>query len=81
MDIAIGSRVRSFDFHHSRDLEGERACFMEGVVTGFAHIRGCDRVVIAVDRCVSGGKELPAQEFPPEICPRSMVQLWAKHTT
>ena len=69
MNITIGKRVRSFDFHYSRDLEGDRACYMEGVVTGIEKIRGCDRYVIAVDRCVSGGKEQPAQNYPPEICP------------
>jgi hypothetical protein len=68
-NVSIGSRVRSFDFHYMRDLEGPRSCYMEGVVTGIQKIRGCDRYVIAVDRCVSGGKEQPTQNFPPEICP------------
>lgn len=69
MEITIGNRVRSFDFHYERSLEGPRSCYMEGVVKGIKEIRGCDRYVIAVDRCVSGGKEQPAQNYPPEICP------------
>jgi hypothetical protein len=69
MNITIGNRVRSFDFHYMRDLDGPRSCYMEGVVTGIEKIRGCDRYIIAVDRCVSGGKEQPAQNYPPEICP------------
>ena len=69
MDIIIGSKVRSFDFHYMRDLDGPRSCYMEGTVTGFEKIRGCMRYVIAVDRCIGRGKELPAQEYPPEICP------------
>ena len=35
VDIGIGDHVRSFDFSTSpggRDLEGERACFVEGRV-------------------------------------------------
>ena len=57
MNIQIGNRVRSFDFHYMRDLDGPRSCYMEGVVTGIENIRGCDRYVIEVTRCVSGGKE------------------------
>jgi len=69
MDIKIGTKVRSFDFHYMRDLEGPRSCYMEGVVTGIEKIRGCDRYIIAVDRCISGGEKVSAQEHPPEICP------------
>ena len=57
MSIQIGTHVRSFDFHYMRDLDGPRSCYMEGVVTGIENIRGCDRYVIEVTRCVSGGKE------------------------
>lgn len=66
-NITIGSRVRSFDFHYMRDLDGPRSCYMEGTVTGFEKIRGCDRYVIEVDRCVSGGKE--HDDFPSTIIP------------
>ena len=69
MDINIGTKVRSFDFHYMRDLDGPRSCYMEGTVTGFEKIRGCMRYVIEVDRCIGRGKELPAQEYPPIIYP------------
>ncbi len=63
--IQVGDRVRSFDFadtfedgtQYGRDLEGERACYVEGVVVGFDNIEGCDRYRILVDRDVFGGKD------------------------
>jgi hypothetical protein len=67
MTIQVGSKVRSFDFHYMRDLEGPRSCYMEGTVTGFEEIRGCERYIIEVDRCVSGGKE--HDDFPSTIIP------------
>ena len=67
MEITIGSKVRSFDFYYMRDLDGPRSCYMEGVVTGIENIRGCDRYVIEVDRCVGGGKE--RSDFPSVIIP------------
>lgn len=54
--IVPGTRVRSFDFD-SRDLTGERACFVEGTVVGFCEIGGCTRYDIIVDRRVFGGQE------------------------
>ena len=33
-EITIGTRVRSFDFPDNRQLTGERACYVEGEVTG-----------------------------------------------
>ena len=69
MESTIGTQVRSFDFHHMRDLDGPRSCYMEGTVTGFEEVRGCMRYVIEVDRCIGQGKELPAQEYPPTIYP------------
>ena len=53
--IQVGSKVRSFDF--ARDgrgcqLEGERACYVEGVVEGFKDLEGCERYVTRVDRKV-----------------------------
>jgi len=61
MDITIGTRVRSFDFAQDdgfgRDLEGDRACYVEGEVVGFEHIEGCKRYRILVDRDVFSGKE------------------------
>jgi hypothetical protein len=60
MDIVIGTRVRSFDFHTApggRDLEGDRACYVEGEVVGFDLVEGCRRYRILVDRDVFGGKD------------------------
>lgn len=60
MDIVIGTRVRSFDFHTApggRDLEGERACYVEGEVVGFDFVDGCRCYRILVDRDVFGGKD------------------------
>ena len=60
MGITIGSRVRSFDFadgDYGRDLDGERACYVEGVVSGYKFVEGCERYQILVDRDVFGGKE------------------------
>lgn len=63
MGIKIGDRVRSFDFRHAHgdgdDLEGERACYIEGIVESFARIEGCDRYVIRVDRDVWQGQDVP----------------------
>ncbi len=67
MEITVGTKVRSFDFHYMRDLEGPRSCYMEGVVTGIEKVRGCDRYVIKVDRCVVGGEE--KSDFPSTIIP------------
>ena len=60
MDIVIGTRVRSFDFHTAdggRDLEGDRACYVEGEVVGFDFARGYECYRILVDRDVFGGKD------------------------
>ena len=59
--IQVGSKVRSFDFARDgrgRQLEGERACYIEGVVEGFKHLEGCERYVIRVDRKVWAGEEV-----------------------
>jgi hypothetical protein len=68
MEIVIGTKVRSFDFHHMRDLEGPRSCYMEGKVVGFEEIRGCQRYVIEVELVIGGGvenDERPAIIYPP----------------
>jgi len=60
MSIAVGDRVRSFDFSTSpggRDLEGERACYVEGRVEELVEVEGCLRYRILVERDVFGGKE------------------------
>ena len=64
----IGDRVRSFDFHYERSLDGPRSCYMEGQITDLKHIEGCWRYKIEVMRCVGGGKErdnFPAVIYPP----------------
>ena len=55
--IQVGSKVRSFDFPHSRDVSGEHACYVEGMVEGFKEVEGCQRYIIRVDHKVFGGKE------------------------
>ena len=59
--IQVGSKVRSFDFARDgrgRQLEGERACYVEGVVEGFKKLEGCERYVIRVERKVWAGEEV-----------------------
>lgn len=73
--IVTGSRVRSFDFA-SHDLAGERACYIEGVVTGLPHIEGCTRYAIAVDRVVIGGKERPARTNHVATPPVNGTPIW-----
>ncbi len=72
MEIVVGTKVRSFDFAlgpDGRALTGERACYIEGVVTGFERLEGCDRYEIKVTRDVFGGKEdsrrVGATIYPP----------------
>ena len=70
MEITIGSRVRSFDFADAyendngetvvigRDVEGERACYVEGVVTAVQRgSYGMEQYVIEVTRDMFGGSE------------------------
>lgn len=70
-EITVGSRVRSFDFD-SRDLVGDRACYVEGTITSVGCAMAgdaCPRYEIAVDRIVFGGKDydVPAEMvvYPP----------------
>jgi len=72
MNIDIGTKVRSFDFAdgpEGRSLAGEHACYVEGVVTGFERLEGCDRYEIKVTRDIFGGKEesrrVGATIYPP----------------
>jgi len=65
-EIKVGSTVRSFDFARSgdrmgRDLMGERACYVIGVVESIgrrpeASLGGCDRYEIRVVARVWGGE-------------------------
>ena len=65
MEITIGSKVRSFDFAETfedgtqirRELEGEMACYVEGLVTAINEERGYNRYEIVVTRDVFGGEE------------------------
>lgn len=52
--IKSGDFVRSFDFE-DRDLEGDRACYVEGEVTGFQEVEGCNRYAIRITKRVRGG--------------------------
>ena len=64
----VGDIVRSFDFHGNKDLEGPRACYMEGQITGLQMLEGCWRYKIEVSKCVGAGKvreQFPAVIFPP----------------
>ena len=81
--IAAGDRVRSFDFAMSlddgtqigRDLEGERACFIEGIVVRITDpathesFRDCPRYEILVERKVFGGEDLGSPERPYHVYP------------
>ncbi len=70
MHVEVGNRVRSFDFHYMRDLDGPRSCYMEGEVTAIVehpHF-GYKCYEIQVDRVIGGGKELeekPVTIYPP----------------
>jgi hypothetical protein len=61
--IKVGDRVRSFDFG-SREVVGETACFVEGVVRNITHpsvdtkFRDCPHYEIRVDRRVFAGDEI-----------------------
>lgn len=74
--IAVGSRVRSFDFPevieekvYGMDLEGPRACYLEGVVLAIGQVsrEGCPRYTIQVTRTVRGGR--PASNGPDTVYP------------
>jgi hypothetical protein len=67
--IEVGSKVRSYDFE-SRDLEGERACYVEGYVMEVGVVlEGCPRYRIAVDKRVFGGKVLNGSEAEQDVFP------------
>lgn len=66
-EITIGSRVRSFDFRH-RDITGDRACFIEGVVVDILkEENNYDRYLIKVHRQVFGGVE--KSDYPLTVTP------------
>ena len=79
----IGKRVHSFDFPGStRDLEGERACYVTGTVPGIlkagdlasdgeTSFADCDRYIIVADSRIFAGKPealaCEGQEFFPPL--------------
>ena len=69
MDIRVGDLVRSFDFNHMRDKNGENACYVEGVVQEIVHASGCNRYKICCTRRMVGGeptgKDIGREYFPP----------------
>lgn len=69
MDIRVGDLVRSFDFNHMRDKDGENACYIEGVVQEIVHTFGCNRYKISCTRRVVGGEftgeDVGREYFPP----------------
>ena len=54
--IHIGDTVRSFDFARFRDLRGQRACYVEGVVSSIVKKGGWTMLCIDVQRDVCGGE-------------------------
>lgn len=55
-ELEIGDHVRSFDFPETKlDLEGERACYIEGYIRGIQWYDGCDRYKIQITKRVWGG--------------------------
>ena len=87
LTIEPGDQVRSFDFDLSHELEGDQACYVEGVVTGIQRIRGCNRYMIVVEKRVFAGEEVDRERlvFPPVngtegICgPQANVVLLEKN--
>lgn len=71
-EIKVGDHVRSFDFAlgpvSNKDLTGEHACYVEGVVEDIEFFRGCERYKIRVTRRVFGGIDREDKEdyvYPP----------------
>ena len=77
----IGQRVHSFDFD-DQDLDGERACYVTGVVTGIlktgevaedgeTSFQDCDRYIIAAESRTFAGQPqelvVPGQPFFPPL--------------
>jgi hypothetical protein len=60
--IQAGDKVRSYDF------EGRRDCYVEGVVSGFEEVEGCNRYVLRAERRVIEGREVASEAdtfYPP----------------
>jgi len=69
MEIKIGDKVRSFDFSPNKDLEGDRACYIEGTVIDLGMVKeGCPRYEIKVEKRIFGGEVIAEAEdmvYPP----------------
>ena len=61
-EIKVGDRVRFFDFGsdpvNNRQLEGEEACYTEGILIGFVAlpINGCENYAIQCDTDYGAGE-------------------------
>lgn len=59
-EIQVGDRVRSFALpFHTRDLEGDCAQYVEGLVTSISQHADCQRYNILVDRLIESGVNRP----------------------
>jgi hypothetical protein len=62
-DIAVGERVRSYDF------SGVRTCYAEGVVEGITEpMEGCPRYMLRVEQYIWDGQSVPFEDpyvYPP----------------
>ncbi len=67
-EIKIGDTVRSFDFD-GRDLDGERACYIEGEVIAIVFWEGCDRYKIKVSDRIFRGVNVSIGEDYGEVLP------------
>ncbi len=69
MDIRVGDRVRSYDFNHMRDKNGQHACYIEGVVQEIVNASGCNRYKIRCTRRIIAGepdsRDVGREYFPP----------------
>jgi hypothetical protein len=77
--IAIGTRVRSFDFDH-RDLDGENACYIEGVGTGAVRHFGTPSYCIRIERRVFSGWERTDDLGVENIAPINGLRALRGHT-
>lgn len=84
--IQVGDRVRSFDFLDRKDLEGDRACFIEGRVVAITdpdthpRFQDCARVQIQVERRVFGGRVCEPQDGEMVFAPVNGTAIWGGDT-
>jgi hypothetical protein len=78
--ITTGDRVRSFDFD-SRDLTGDRACYIEGVVTHMRELNACQHYAIRCDRRVFAGKETSHGVGETMLPPANGTPTWLGNVT